>query len=92
MNDRMKEASRELEKIEFLFEARQQPDRLWDFITITSPSQRVQFVYQEHIEEVEVDNPQKEILYYSRMKGRVKGIFEFPIRLKVVLVKPSITV
>ena len=48
----------------------------------------MQFVYHEHIEEVEVENPQKEILYYSRVKGRVKGIFEFPIKLKVVLAKP----
>lgn len=58
---------------------------MWDFLTITSPSQRVQFVYHESIEEVEVDNPQKKISYYSRVRGRFKGTFDFPIKLKVIL-------
>lgn len=45
LNGRMKTACRELDKIDFLFVLRQQPDRVWDFLTITSPSNRVQFVY-----------------------------------------------
>lgn len=85
LNGRMKNACRELDKIDFLFVLRQQPDRVWDFITITSPSNRVQFVYHEFIEEVEVDNPQKKVVFYTRVKGRFKGIFDFPIKLKVVL-------
>ena len=85
LSNRIKEASRELAKIDFLFVLRQQPEKVWDFITITSPSQKVQFVYHEHIEEVEVDNPQKNVQYYRRVKGKFKGIFDFPIKLKVVL-------
>jgi hypothetical protein len=85
LSGRLKEASRELPKIDFVFMLRQQPDKLWDFITITSPSQKVQFVYHEFIEEVEVDNPQQKVIFYSRVKGKFKGIFDFPIKLKVVL-------
>lgn len=47
----------------------------------------MQFVYHEFIEEVEVDNPQKEVVYYRRVKGRFKGTFDFPIKLKVVLLE-----
>ena len=33
LNGRIKEANRELNKIDFLFVLRQQPEKVWDFIT-----------------------------------------------------------
>lgn len=51
-----KEATREIEKIQFYYKVKDHPERVYEFLNVTSPSDTTKFVYHPSLGEIEVHN------------------------------------
>ena len=84
-NKKVKEANREIAKVEFYYALQRNPDAVYTFLNVTSPTPKIKRVYHPVLQELDVDNVQFEQKMFEEVKGRLKVVNEFPIELKVTL-------